>query len=101
MPIGWAITVVVLCVAVVALAIVVLGLLRQVTQCSNEPQRALSEPITVCMAQRSAACCRISRRAVTAARIGMKRMTVRDPVASATPPNRAPTVKPTLRAARL
>jgi len=31
MPIGWAITVVVLCVAVVALAIVVLGLLRQVT----------------------------------------------------------------------
>ncbi len=31
MPIGWAITVVVLCVAVVALAIIVLGLLRQVT----------------------------------------------------------------------
>lgn len=31
MPIGWAITVVVLCMAVVALAIVVLGLLRQVT----------------------------------------------------------------------
>lgn len=31
MPIGWAITVVVLCVAVVALSIVVLGLLRQIT----------------------------------------------------------------------
>ena len=31
----------------------------------------------------------------------MNRMTVRDPVASATPPNSAPTVKPTLRAARL
>ena len=34
-------------------------------------------------------------------RIGMKRMTGRDPVAYATPPNRAPTVKPTLSAARL
>lgn len=31
MPIGWAITVVVLCVAVVVLSIVVLGLLRQIT----------------------------------------------------------------------
>jgi hypothetical protein len=31
MPIGWAITVVVLCAAVVALAVVVLGLLRQLT----------------------------------------------------------------------
>jgi hypothetical protein len=40
-------------------------------------------------------------RRMAAVRIGMNRMTVRDPVASATPPNRAPTVKPTLRAARL
>jgi hypothetical protein len=31
MPVGWAITIVVLCVAVVTLAVVVLGLLRQVT----------------------------------------------------------------------
>jgi hypothetical protein len=31
MPVGWAVTVVLLCVAVVALAIIVLGLLRQVT----------------------------------------------------------------------
>jgi hypothetical protein len=31
MPIGWAITVVVLCVAVIVLAVIVLGLLRQVT----------------------------------------------------------------------
>jgi hypothetical protein len=31
MPVGWAITVVILCVAVVALAVVLLGLLRQIT----------------------------------------------------------------------
>jgi hypothetical protein len=40
-------------------------------------------------------------RRIAAVRIGMNRITVSDPVASATPPNRAPTVKPTLSAARL
>lgn len=31
MPIGWAVTVVVLCVAIIVLAIIVLGLLRQIS----------------------------------------------------------------------
>ncbi|HEY2576030.1 MAG TPA: hypothetical protein VGI74_06955 [Streptosporangiaceae bacterium] len=41
MPIGWAVTVVVLCVAVVVLAIVVLGLLRQVTPVLEQAATAI------------------------------------------------------------
>lgn len=44
MPIGWAITVVVLCVAVAALAIVVLGLLRQMTPVLERAMAVAAEP---------------------------------------------------------
>ncbi|HLK02474.1 MAG TPA: hypothetical protein VKU39_21550 [Streptosporangiaceae bacterium] len=44
MPIGWEITVVVLCVAVAALAVVVLGLLRQVTPVLERAASASGQP---------------------------------------------------------
>ncbi|HEY1917344.1 MAG TPA: hypothetical protein VGH27_17400 [Streptosporangiaceae bacterium] len=49
MPIGWAVTVVVLCVAVVALAVIVLGLLRQVTPVLEQAAAAIEaapDPLT-------------------------------------------------------
>jgi hypothetical protein len=44
MPVGWAIVVVVLCVAVVALSVVVLGLLRQITPVLEKASGALAGP---------------------------------------------------------